>query len=104
MCLRNIRNRSFRELRPRDSLSGRVLLLGNPRAHVFDSKEEGLYLLKMVRKAASVNEMFYSRLLGVEDVVMEVWWHEKKISYQSIGDVYYMQQRAEWTGAEYAIM
>lgn len=44
----------------------------------------------MVRKAASVTQMFDSEMFDGEHAVIEVWRHEDNMSNKGIRDVYLM--------------
>lgn len=74
-----------RQVQLRDPFLGTVLVPPDNRVPLLNPKEETIYLLNIVWKAANVTQMSRSGMFKGEHVVQEMWRQEKKICIKVAG-------------------
>lgn len=85
------------------SLLDGAMILRYHRVHVFVSERDDSPP-QLGLACSRWEEMVQSVMFHGEHTVNETWRHEKKIFYQGIGNVFFMQVRPEWIGNGYSIL
>lgn len=62
-------------------------------SHVLISKKNVLHLCNMIRKTASVTQMFQPGTFHREDAAKEMCGHGEEMSYQDTADVYFVEEK-----------